>query len=60
MTKGTPGTWLARLCDGAGYVYESLGEFATTPKKERYDAAKKKAEEWFQHVDMGGSTEPRG
>jgi site-specific recombinase XerD len=59
MTKGTPGTWLARFYDGAGYAYEQLGDFATLPENERYDAAKKKAEEWFQHLDMGGSTEPQ-
>jgi len=58
MTKGTPGTWLARFYDGARYAYESLGDFADLPEKERFDAAKKAAEAWFQHLDMGGSTEP--
>lgn len=59
MTKGTTGTWLARFYDGAGYAYEQLSDFATLPENERYDAAKKKAEEWFAHLDMGGSTEPQ-
>lgn len=58
MTKGTPGTWLARAYGEAGYAYERLGDFATVPDGERYDAARKAAEAWFQHLDMGGSTEP--
>jgi integrase len=58
MTKGTPGTWLARFYDGQGYAYESLGDFATLPEKDRFDAARKAAEEWFAHLDKGGSTEP--
>ena len=58
MTKGSPGTWLARFYDGSGYAYESLGDFATLPENERYDAAKKAAEAWFDHLDKGGSTEP--
>ncbi len=59
MTKGSPGTWLARAYGDAGYAYETLGDFATLPEGERYDAARKAAEEWFQHLDMGGSTEPQ-
>jgi site-specific recombinase XerD len=51
------GTWLARLYDGERYVYETLGDFATLPEGERYDAAKKAAEAWFQHLDMGGTPE---
>ena len=58
MTRGAPGTWLARFNNGEGYDYETLGDFATLPENERYDAAKKAAETWFQHLDMGGSTEP--
>lgn len=58
MTKGSPGTWLARAYDGAAYAYETLGDFAPLPEGERYDAASKAAEAWFQHLDKGGSTEP--
>jgi integrase len=58
MTKGSPGTWLARAYGDAGYAYETLGDFATLSENERFDAARKAAEAWFQHVDMGGSTEP--
>jgi site-specific recombinase XerD len=52
------GTWLARAYDGSRYCYETLGDFVTLAENERYDAAKKAAEAWFQHVDSGGSTEP--
>jgi len=55
MTRGTPGTWLARFYDGEGYEYESLGEFPALPEGERYDAARRAADEWFKHLDMGGS-----
>src|SRR5205823_706862 len=37
--------------------YEPLGDFATLPEKGRFDAAKRAAEEWFRHLDMGGSTD---
>lgn len=58
MTPGKPGTWLARAYTDSGYKYETLGDFADKPEEERYDAAKRAAEEWFKHLDMGGSTEP--
>jgi integrase len=59
MTRGTPGTWLARAYVDGKYAYETLGDFATLADKERYDAAKKAAEQWFQHLDLGGSTKPQ-
>jgi site-specific recombinase XerD len=58
MTKGSEGTWLARAYSDAGYAYETLGDFATLPDNDRFDAAKKAAEAWFQHLDLGGSTQP--
>jgi site-specific recombinase XerD len=58
MSTDTPGTWLARFYNGEKYVPKSLGDFATLEEKERFDAAKKAAEAWFQHLDMGGSTKP--
>lgn len=57
LTASTTGTWLARFYDGEGYQYKPLGDFAQLPEKNRYDAAKKAAEEWFQHLDRGGSTD---
>lgn len=57
MTAGSPGTWLARYYDGETYKYQPLGEFEILPEKDRFDAARKAAEEWFRHIDRGGSTE---
>src|SRR5688572_1594434 len=57
MTKGSDGTWLARAYDGAGYAYETLGDFAKLSDNERFDAARKAAESWFSHIDQGGSTD---
>jgi hypothetical protein len=55
LTKGTAGTWLARFYDGEKYAYQPLGDFALLQEKERFDAAKKAADEWFRHLDLGGS-----
>jgi site-specific recombinase XerD len=58
LTRSTPGTWLARAYRGAGYAQQPLGDFATLPEKERYDAAKKAAEtELFTRLDTGGTPE---
>src|SRR5438034_10854113 len=56
LTRSTPGTWLARAYNGASYDQEPLGDFATLPEKDRYDAANRAAEAWIHHLDMGGST----
>jgi integrase len=56
MVTDTPGTWLARFYDGESYAHKPLGDFATLEEKERFDAAKKAAEEWFTELDMGAST----
>ena len=57
LSASTPGTWLARFYDGQKYHHKPLGDFATLDAKARYDAAKGAAEEWFHHLDRGGSTE---
>jgi integrase len=57
MTAGTPGTWLARFYDGEKYQYQPLGDFALLSEKERFDAAKVAADDWFRHLDHGGSTD---
>lgn len=57
LTTSTPGTWLARTYNGAGYDQEPLGDFGSMAENERYDAARKAAEAWFQHLDLGGSTD---
>ena len=56
LSASTPGTWLARFYDGDKYHSKPLGDFATLDAKARYDAAKGGAEEWFKHLDQGGST----
>lgn len=56
MTSGTNGTWLARFYDGERYEYHPLGDFALLAEKERFDAAKVAADEWFRHLSHGGST----
>jgi len=57
MTAGATGTWLARFYDGERYQYKTLGDFALLLEKERYDAAKVDADEWFRHLTHGGSTD---
>jgi integrase len=58
MTKGKPGTWLARFYDGARYIYPEGGlqDFSALPEGEQFDAAKLAAEEWFRQLDMGVSS----
>jgi len=58
MTKGTPGTWIARAYVDGGYEYLPLGDFAKHDERERFDAARKAAEQWFLHIDHGGDTQP--
>lgn len=57
LTKDTEGTWLARHYDGERYHQQPLGDFATKADKDRFDAAKLAAEEWFKHLDQGGETQ---
>lgn len=56
MVKGSRGTWLARAYDGETYKQQPLGDFGSLAERERFDAAKRAAEEWFRHLDAGGST----
>ena len=59
MTTGSSGTWLARCyLEENGrprYKTHPLGEFAHLPERERYDAAKAAADEWFRFLDHGGN-----
>src|SRR5438270_5175568 len=57
MTRGAPGTWLARTWVGDKYVQEALGDFADLPESERYDAAVEKAKPFFERIGLGGSVE---
>lgn len=52
----TAQTWYARAYDGKKQVRKALGAFDHLPPNERFSAASKTAEEWFKHLDAGGST----
>jgi site-specific recombinase XerD len=58
MTKGSEGTWLARVYVDCKYAHRSLGDFSELPDGDRYDAALREANKWFDHLDLGGSTKP--
>lgn len=59
MTSTSVGTWVAQTYDSATQKQNrrSLGEFDTLPASQRFDAAKKAAEEWFKHISQGGGTD---
>lgn len=60
MTTSSDGTWLARCLNesAAKQVYKALGDFSELPDHQRYDAAKKAAQAWFDHLGKGGSSKP--
>jgi len=51
------GTWLARYNDPETGTKpcRTLGDFGTLAAGKRYDAAKREAEQWFEHLSGGGS-----
>lgn len=56
--KASEGAWVCRYRDDAGkQIVNSLGRFEEKPPSERYDAAKRAAEAWFDHLDKGGSAD---
>lgn len=59
MNAGGIGVWLARARDEASGAakqrYQSLGNFANIPDHQRFDAASKAAQLWFEHLDRGGA-----
>lgn len=55
-----PGAWVARFqTDDGRQVVHSLGGFDELPASDRFDAAKKAAEAWFEHKGRGGSSKPK-
>lgn len=52
-------TWIARAYDSASrkQVKHALGDFGQLQPGERFDAASKAAQEWFKHMDAGGTNE---
>jgi site-specific recombinase XerD len=52
------GTWIARVDQDTGRSdFRPLGDFSDLPAHQRFDAARKAAEEWFAHIGRGGSAE---
>lgn len=58
MTADTEGTWTARALDEATgkQAYKSLSDFSDLPDHQRFDAALKAAQAWFDHLGRGGSS----
>ena len=58
MSAGAEGTWLAQAYDPSTskQTRQSLGGLDNLPAHQRFDAAKKLAEAWFEHLGRGGST----
>ena len=58
MSAGSEGTWLAQAYDpgNSKQTRQSLGGLDNLPAHQRFDAAKKLAEAWFEHLGRGGST----
>ncbi|MGC3986241.1 MAG: tyrosine-type recombinase/integrase [Pseudorhodoferax sp.] len=50
-------SWIARhRTDDGKQAYQALGDFAQHPDHERFDRAMSAAQQWFAHLDTGGST----
>ncbi len=58
MSAGSEGSWLAQAYDSSTHkqTRQSLGALDHLPAHQRFDAAKKQAEAWFEHLGRGGST----
>lgn len=56
MSAGSEGSWLAQAYDPATrkQTRRSLGTLDELPPSKRFDAAKKAAEAWFEHLGRGG------
>lgn len=59
LTATSVGSWFAQVYDPAtrDQVRHGLGDFADAPAHQRFDLAKREAEVWFKHLDLGGSTD---
>ena len=59
MTADGAGVWIARARDEevgpTKQRYESLGDFSALPDHQRFDAASKAAQAWFDHLGRGGT-----
>jgi len=59
LTATSVGTWVARSRDPetGKQSKRGLGAFDDIPPSQRFDAARKAADEWFSHLGRGGTTE---
>lgn len=59
MTADSEGSWIARAADESTgkQLYKALGELSEHPAHQRFDLAMKAAQEWFEHLGRGGSSE---
>lgn len=57
MDHDSDGTWSARSRDTITEKQhrQPLGDFSESPPSERFDLAKKAAEDWFVHIGKGGA-----
>lgn len=57
-SAGGDGTWLAQAYDSSTQkqTRQSYGKLDHIPAHQQFDAAKKMAEAWFEHLGRGGST----
>lgn len=57
---GKGGNWIARyyMEDLRSNTFNSLGDFGDLAENERHRAALKSANEWFDHLDSGGTKQP--
>jgi len=55
-----PGTWVTKFrADDGKELQHSLGGFDELPPSDHFDAARKKAADWFEHMGRGGSSEEK-
>lgn len=60
LTSKSVGSWYARYnnSENGERPKKSLGEFGGLPASERFSAAKREAEAWFEHLGKGGQVRP--
>lgn len=60
VAKDSPGSWVTRFRDPVSQVMtvHSLGSYGELPASERFDAARRDADKWFEHLGQGGAAKP--
>lgn len=61
LTIASSGVWWARHIESGTNkkTMKSLGGFEQLPPSQRFDAAKRDAETWFEHIGKGGVSSPK-